>query len=74
MYKPTTIWCQPNLPTLFKITVLGTALATLGLTGCSSSSGATKASKSKMVGSAGYLDANSLDGLEDLPSASVKTW
>ena len=70
MYKPTTIWCQPNLPTLFKITVLGTALATLGLTGCSSSSGATKASKSKMVGSAGYLDANSLDGLEDLLSAT----
>lgn len=70
MYKPTTIWCQPNFPSLFKITVLGSALAALGLTGCSSSSSATSASKSKMVGSSGYLDANSLDGLEDLLSAT----
>ena len=70
MYKPTTIWCQPNFPSLFKITVLGSALAALGLTGCSSSSSATDASKSKMVGSSGYLDANSLDSLEDLLSAT----
>ncbi|CAM4096137.1 LysM peptidoglycan-binding domain-containing protein [Acinetobacter pragensis] len=70
MYKPTKIWCQPNIPSLFKITVLGSALAALGLTGCSSSSSTTQASKSKMVGSSGYLDANSLDGLEDLLSAT----
>lgn len=70
MYKPTKIWCQPTFPSLFKITVLGSALAALGLTGCSSSSSATQASKSKMVGSSGYLDANSLDGLEDLLSAT----
>ncbi|RZG64912.1 LysM peptidoglycan-binding domain-containing protein [Acinetobacter bouvetii] len=70
MYKPTTIWCQPTFPSLFKITVLGSALAALGLTGCSSTSSTTHASKSKMVGSSGYLDANSLDGLEDLLSAT----
>lgn len=70
MYKPTKIWCQPNIPSLFKITVLGSALAALGLTGCSSSSSTAQASKSKMVGSSGYLDANSLDGLEDLLSAT----
>ena len=70
MYKSTMIRCQPALPALFKITVLGSALAALGLTGCSSSSSATQASKSKMVGSSGYLDASSLDGLEDLLSAT----
>ncbi len=70
MYKPTINWCQPTLPGLFKITILGSALAALGLTGCSSSSSATQASKTKMVGSSGYLDANSLDGLEDLLSAT----
>ena len=70
MYKPALIRCQPALPALFKITVLGSALAALGLTGCSSTSSATQASKSKMAGSSGYLDAGSLDGLEDLLSAT----
>ncbi|MGE8561555.1 MAG: LysM peptidoglycan-binding domain-containing protein, partial [Acinetobacter sp.] len=69
MYKPTAILWQPLLPKFFKITVLGSALAALGLTGCSSSQSATQGSKSKLVGS-GYLDANSLDSLEDLLSAT----
>ena len=69
MYKPTTLWCQPSLPSLFKITVLGSALLTLGLTGCSSTPSASKAAKTQQVG-AGYLDAGNLDGLGDLLSAS----
>ncbi|NNG81482.1 LysM peptidoglycan-binding domain-containing protein [Acinetobacter sp. ANC 5378] len=69
MYKPTAILWQPLLPNFFKITVLGSALAALGLTGCSSSQSATQGSKSKLVGSA-YLDADSLDSLEDLLSAT----
>jgi LysM repeat protein len=70
MYKPTAILCQPTLPNFLKITVLGSALAALGLTGCSSSQSVTHGSKSKMVGSSGYLDADSLDSLEDLLSAT----
>ncbi|CAB1214500.1 LysM peptidoglycan-binding domain-containing protein [Acinetobacter bouvetii] len=70
MYKPTAILWQPSFPIFFKITVLGSALAALGLTGCSSSQSATHGSKSKMVGSSGYLDASSLDSLEDLLSAT----
>ena len=69
MYKPTAILWQPALPHFFKITVLGSALAALGLTGCSSGPSTTQGSKSKLVGS-GYLDANSLDSLEDLLSAT----
>lgn len=69
MYKPTAILYQPSLPQFLKLTVLGSALAALGLTGCSSSPNATQKSKSKLVGS-GYLDANSLDSLEDLLSAT----
>ena len=69
MYKPTAILYHPSLPQFLKITVLGSALAALGLTGCSSSPNATQKSKSKLVGS-GYLDANSLDSLEDLLSAT----
>ncbi|MHA3890886.1 LysM peptidoglycan-binding domain-containing protein [Acinetobacter sp. GXMZU3951] len=70
MYKPTTFMWQPSVPTFFKITVMGSALAALGLTtGCASSQSATKAAASKQVGS-NYLDANSLDSLEDLLSAT----
>ncbi|WP_180085197.1 MULTISPECIES: LysM peptidoglycan-binding domain-containing protein [unclassified Acinetobacter] len=69
MYKPTAILWQPTLPTFLKFSVLGTALASLGLTGCSSTQSATQTAKSKQVGSQ-YLDANSLDGLEDLLSAT----
>ncbi len=70
MYKPTAILWQPTLPNFLKITVLGSALAALGLSGCSSSQSVTHGSKSKMVGSSGYLDADSLDSLEDLLSAT----
>lgn len=69
MYKPTAILWQPTLPTFLKYSVLGTALASLGLTGCSSTQSATQTAKSKQVGSQ-YLDASSLDGLEDLLSAT----
>lgn len=69
MYKPTAILWQPTLPTFLKFSVLGTALASLGLTGCSSTQSATQKASSKQVGSQ-YLDASSLDGLEDLLSAT----
>lgn len=69
MYKPTAILWQPTLPTFLKYSVLGTALASLGLTGCSSTQSATQTAASKQVGSQ-YLDASSLDGLEDLLSAT----
>ena len=69
MYKPTAILWQPTLPTFLKYSVLGTALASLGLTGCSSTQSATQTASSKQVGSQ-YLDASSLDGLEDLLSAT----
>lgn len=60
------VW-QPALPTLFKITVLGSALATLGLAGCASTQSATS---SKGQASSAYLEASNLDGLEDLLSAT----
>ena len=60
---------QPLLPTFLKISVLGAALASLGLTGCSSTPSASQTSKSKQLGSQ-YLGANSLDSLEDLLSAT----
>ncbi len=69
MYKPTAIVWQPLLPTFLKISVLGAALASLGLTGCSSTPSASQTSKSKQLGSQ-YLGANSLDSLEDLLSAT----
>ena len=58
---------QPMLPTIFKITVLGSALATLGLSGCASTQ---KTSTGKAAQNSAYLDATSLDGLEDLLSAT----
>ena len=42
MYKPTAILWQPALPAFLKFSVLGTALASLGLTGCSSTQSATQ--------------------------------
>lgn len=69
MYKSTAILLPQSFPNFFKMTVLGSALAALGLTGCSSNQSAMQGSKSKLVGS-GYLDANSLDSLEDLLSAT----
>ncbi|MCO8041619.1 LysM peptidoglycan-binding domain-containing protein [Acinetobacter bohemicus] len=69
MYKPTATLWQPDFPILLKLSVLGTALASLGLTGCSSTQSATQTGSSKKVSSQ-YLDANGLDGLEDLLSAT----
>jgi LysM repeat protein/soluble lytic murein transglycosylase-like protein len=66
MHSPS-VW-QPSLPTMFKITVLGSALATLGLTGCASTQ-KTSSAKATQNNTA-YLDATSLDGLEDLLSAT----
>lgn len=65
MYKPTTFVWQPSAASLFKITVLSSALAALGITtGCSSTPQSAKTSKTKQVSGAGYLDASSLDSLE----------
>ncbi len=69
MYKSTANEWQPTLPQIFKFTVLGSALAAFGLTGCSSSQTTKQTSASKQVGS-NFLDANSLDSLEDLLSAT----
>ena len=77
MYKSTTQMWQPTLPSLFKITVLGTALIALGATtGCTSSPTSSTVKKmqsptsAKSAASSGYLDADSLDSLEGLLSAT----
>ena len=63
----TSVW---QTTSLFKITVLSSALATFGITtGCSSTPKSTTISTSKSVKS-DYLDASSLDSLEDLLSAT----
>ena len=68
MYKPTTALWQPSASFLFKLSVLATAVAGIGLTtGCSSSPSKAKVQTAKQVG---MLDANSLDSLEDLLSAT----
>ena len=70
MYKPTTQMWQPTVPSIFKITAVGSALVALGLmTGCASTQSTTGSSKSNQLGG-GYLDANDLDSLEDLLSAT----
>ncbi|SPL69388.1 LysM peptidoglycan-binding domain-containing protein [Acinetobacter stercoris] len=67
MYKPTTAVWQSSAASLFKITVLASALATIGLTtGCSS----TQTTKPVKSTSSGLLDASSLDSMEDLLSAT----
>ncbi len=68
MYKPTAFMWQPSLPSFLKVSVLGTALASLGLTGCSTTQSAA-GSKHKQT-SSNYLGADSLDSLEDLLSAT----
>ena len=70
MYKPTTQMWQPTVPSIFKITAVGSALVALGLmTGCASTQSTTGSSKSNQLGG-GYLDANDLDSVEDLLSAT----
>ncbi|MFV5490711.1 LysM peptidoglycan-binding domain-containing protein [Acinetobacter sp. ASP199] len=68
MYKQTAFMWQPSLPSFLKVSVLGTALASLGLTGCSTTQSAA-GSKHKQT-SSNYLGADSLDSLEDLLSAT----
>ncbi|MGE8532231.1 MAG: transglycosylase SLT domain-containing protein, partial [Acinetobacter guillouiae] len=68
MFKPTTMLWQPTATVFFKLSLLTSAFAALGLTaGCSSTSTTSKVQTSK---SAGMLDASSLDSLEDLLSAT----
>lgn len=70
MSKSSTLVSRTSATSLFKITVLTSALAALGITtGCSSTPHSAKTSSSKQLGS-GYLDASSLDSLEDLLSAT----
>jgi LysM repeat protein/soluble lytic murein transglycosylase-like protein len=68
MYKPTTKTWQPTVPSIFKITAVSSAILALGfMTGCSSAQSTKNSSSSKQLG---YLDAGSLDSLEDLLSAT----
>ena len=68
MSKPTTAVWQPSASNVFKFSLLTSALAALGLTtGCSSTPSTGKVQTSKQMG---LLDANSLDSLEDLLSAT----
>lgn len=68
MYKTSTAVRQPSASIFFKISLLTSALAAIGLTtGCSSSPSSSSANSSKQVG---MLDANSLNSLEDLLSAT----
>ncbi len=67
MFKPTTMVWQPTASVFFKLSLLTSAFAALGLTaGCSS----TPTSSKVQTSTAGMLDANSLDSLEDLLSAT----
>lgn len=68
MYKPSTVVWQPSALFLFKLSVITAAVAGVGLTtGCSSTPSTPKVQSSKQLG---LLDANSLDSLEDLLSAT----
>lgn len=70
MFKPTTALWQLSAPQFFKLSLLSSTFAAIALsTGCSSATTTTQPSKSKQVGS-DYLDADSLDSLEDLLSAT----
>ena len=68
MSKPTTAVWQPSASNVFKFSILTSALAAIGLTtGCSSTPSNGKVQSSKQMG---MLDANSLNSLEDLLSAT----
>lgn len=70
MFKTTTTLWQLSAPQFFKISFLSSTVAAIILsTGCSSTTTTKQPSKSKQVG-ADYLDADSLDSLEDLLSAT----
>ncbi|WP_139102802.1 hypothetical protein, partial [Acinetobacter baumannii] len=62
MYMPTPFVGQASAAALVKITARSSAFAALSnTTGCSATAQSAKTSKPKQVGSAGYLDAGSLD-------------
>lgn len=68
MFKPTTIVWQSSASLFFKLSVITSAIAVIGLTtGCSSTASTNKPQTSKQLG---LLDANSLDSLQDLLSAT----
>ena len=68
MSKPTTAVWQPSASFLFKFSVFTSAITGLGLmTGCTASPTSSKTQTSNQLG---LLDANSLDSLEDLLSAT----
>ncbi|OTG81703.1 lytic transglycosylase [Acinetobacter sp. ANC 4648] len=68
MYKPTTAVWHSSASVLFKLSILSSAVAAMGLvTGCTSTTGVTKSHSAKHTG---MLDSNSLDSLEDLLSAT----
>ncbi|MCF9046268.1 lytic transglycosylase [Acinetobacter nectaris] len=74
MFRPTTVLWQISAPQLFKVSLLGSTVAALILsTGCSSTPTRTQTTiHPKQVSSnpSDYLDASSLDSLEDLLSAT----
>lgn len=73
MFRYTTTLWPCSAPQIFKISLLGSTIAALFLSaGCSSTPTKTASQpKSKApVGSSGFLDASSLDSLEDLLSAT----
>ncbi|MEB3753739.1 LysM peptidoglycan-binding domain-containing protein [Acinetobacter sp. MD2(2019)] len=71
MLKPTTGLWQLSVPQFFKLSFLSSTIAALAFTtGCSSTTSTTNPTKSKQVGSGDYLDASSLDSLQDLLSAT----
>ncbi|WP_089604461.1 LysM peptidoglycan-binding domain-containing protein [Acinetobacter piscicola] len=68
MSKATTMVWQPTASVFFKLSLLTSALAAVGMTtGCSSTPSNSKVQTSKQTG---MLDASSLDSLEDLLSAT----
>lgn len=69
MYKPTTAVWQPSASFLFKLSVITSAVAGIGLTtGCTSTT--PLSSQAQSTKQLGLLDATSLDSLEDLLSAT----
>ncbi len=68
MYKPSTAVWKPSASIIFKLSIITSALAALGLTtGCSTTPTAGGMASGQQ---SGMLDANSLNSLEDLLSAT----
>ncbi|MDQ8934395.1 LysM peptidoglycan-binding domain-containing protein [Acinetobacter rudis] len=67
MSKPSSTAWKTTTSTIFKLSILTSALAALGLTGCASTQSSSTVARTQP---SGMLDANSLDSLEDLLSAT----